>query len=218
MKEYYNFLIENPLLTGFTQNQFYALLQSAGARIKKYGKDEVIMLTGAPVKGLGIVLSGTVIVAKQDIYGNNNILTHIKPQGIFAEVFECAGITRSPVTVTAETACEVLMLNIKDVLFSFPQPDFRDRITENLLMVISRKNLALSDKVACIGQRSIREKVIAFLSLLSEKADSRTFKIPYTRYQMADYLCVDRSALSYVLSDMKKQGIIDYNKNTFRLL
>ena len=90
MREYYKFLQDNILFAGLSEQQFCFLLQSAGARVEKFSKGEIILHTGEPVKGLGIVLGGTVFVSKQDMYGNDNILTHIKPQGIFAEVFECA--------------------------------------------------------------------------------------------------------------------------------
>lgn len=123
------------------------------------------------------------------------------------------------VNVEAAEKCRILFLDIGKILnVCTPACSHHNRLIHNLLYIMAKKNLMLTRKIDHMGQRSIREKVMAYLSFESEKQKKKTFGIPFNRQQLADYLAVDRSALSAELSRMKKDGLIEFEKNIFTLL
>lgn len=195
------------------------MLQCLGSEEKKYDKGEVIIMTGDPVTSVGILLSGELQVIQDDYMGNRSILTEINPGHIFGETFACAGVTESPVTVIAKTNSTVMHLGVARIVTTCPSScRFHNQLIENLLKILARKNMLLSNKNQLLSHRTIQDKVLSYLSLQAEKKGSPQFEIPFTRNELADFLCVDRSALSRVLSKLQTEGVIEYNKKQFKLL
>ena len=195
------------------------MLQCLGSEEKKYDRGEIILMTGQPVTSVGVVLSGEVQIIQEDYYGNRSILTELKPGQIFGEAFASAGIRESPVTILAKSNCRIMFLAIERIISTCPNSCiFHSQLMENLLKILARKNILLSSKNQLLSQRTIRDKVLSYLGLQSEKKGSLEFEIPFSRNELADFLCVDRSALSRVLSQLKKDGTIEYQNQHFRLL
>ena len=94
---------------------------------------------------------------------------------------------------------------------------FHARLMRNLLAVLAEKNLQFSEKLTYMTQRSTRQKLLSYLSAESLRRGAREFEIPFNRQQLADYLSVDRSALSGELSKLRGEGLLDYRKNKFTL-
>lgn len=123
------------------------------------------------------------------------------------------------VSVLASERCEILFLEIQRVFtVCSPACGYHSRLIRNLLTIMARKNLMLTRKIDHMSQRTIREKVMAYLSCEAERWGNEAFEIPFNRQQLADYLAVDRSALSAELSRMQKDGLIEYGKNRFRII
>ncbi|MBC3803461.1 cyclic nucleotide-binding domain-containing protein [Acetobacterium fimetarium] len=195
------------------------MLQCLGSEEKKYDRGEIILMTGQPVTSVGVVLSGEVQIIQEDYYGNRSILTELKPGHIFGEAFASAGIKESPVTILAKSNCRIMFLAIERIISTCPNSCiFHSQLMENLLKILARKNILLSSKNQLLSQRTIRDKVLSYLGLQAEKKGSLEFEIPFSRNELADFLCVDRSALSRVLSQLKKDGTIEYQNQHFRLL
>ena len=195
------------------------MLQCLGSEEKKYDRGEIILMTGQPVTSVGVVLSGEVQIIQEDYYGNRSILTKLKPGHIFGEAFASAGIRESPVTILAKSNCRIMFLAIERIISTCPNSCiFHSQLMENLLKILARKNILLSSKNQLLSQRTIRDKVLSYLGLQAEKKGSLEFEIPFSRNELADFLCVDRSALSRVLSQLKKDGTIEYQNQHFRLL
>jgi len=195
------------------------MLACIGAFIKKYHKDEVIFMSDSPIEYVGIVLEGSVQMVKDDIKGHRNIIGNFQQSELFCEAFACVGIKQSPVTVFASADTVVLFIHFKKIISHCTSAcAFHTRLTENMLRLIVFQNLYLNDKLDCIGRRTIHDRAEAFLMLQRERAKQNPFDIPFNRAQMADYLCVDRSALSAVLCRMRDEGLITFNKNRFELL
>ena len=195
------------------------MLQCLGSEEKKYDRGEIILMTGQPVTSVGVVLSGEVQIIQEDYYGNRSILTELKPGQIFGEAFASAGIRESPVTILAKSNCRIMFLAIERIISTCPNSCiFHSQLMENLLKILARKNILLSSKNQLLSQRTIRDKVLSYLGLQAEKKGSLEFEIPFSRNELADFLCVDRSALSRVLSQLKKDGTIEYQNQHFRLL
>jgi CRP-like cAMP-binding protein len=167
---------------------------------------------------VGIVLSGSAFVLQEDYWGNRNILSNIGVGGIFGESFSCAEAAALPVSVIAKEDSVILLINVKKILtICSTACAFHTSLIMNLMRILANKNRYLTRKIEHITKKTTREKVLSFLSECAVQGGKNTFEIEFNRQELADYLSVERSALSAVLSKMKEEGIIDYYKNTFRL-
>jgi len=215
MKKIYEIIKSNPLFEEINYHDFEAMLDCVAARTQRYNKDEVILMTGDPVSFIGVILSGSVTVTKEDADGNAVILAAFTEPELFGEVFACAGIEYSPVTVRAMEDTEILLINYRKIIGDTACP-FHLNLIENMLRLITRKNLLLNQKIDVLSKRSVREKIMAFFD--AHRRGINKFTIPYNREEMARYLCVDRSALSKELCRMRDEGLIDFNRNEFEIL
>ena len=174
-----------------------------------YQENETIIHKGETISYLGLVLSGSVSVLRFDIEGNGDLISIVKTGEIFAESFAICSMP-SPVTIMAREISRILGLPIGNIR--------KDRrLLENLLLVSAERNLFLTKRLEHLGKRTLKEKVLSYFEDMRETAGTDEFEIPLDRQEMADYLSSDRSALSLVLSKLKKDGMIDFRKNHFIL-
>ena len=219
MEQYFSILSRCPLFDQVASEDLPAMLQCLQARTAAYPKNQTILLEGDPIRHVGIVLEGTVQILREDYYGNRNILSVIRPTQLFAEVFACAGIETMPVSVIAASDCRILLLDCHKVLTTCQNSCvFHNRLIRNLLHIMAAKNLLLNQKLEVTSHRTTREKLMAYLSQEAKRAGSDQFTIAFDRQQLADYLGVDRSAMSTELGKLKQEGRIDFKKNQFALL
>lgn len=219
MPEIYEKLRGAALFRGIGGDELIKLFGCLNAREQVYEKGGIILLAGDKLREVGLVLSGRVEVVSEDFSGNRNILEHIGEGGLFGEMFATADLDKSPVTIIAETRTKVMFADVARILSVCGEScGFHIRLIKNLLGIVALKNLELQDKVECLGNRNIKEKVDSFLNKQQKRAGTNPFKIPFTRAQMADYLCVNRSALSAVLCSMRDEGLIRFKKNNFWLM
>ena len=173
---------------------------------------------GDRVSELGLVLSGSVLIENDDLWGNRSILDRIGPGQIFAETYACVPGEKLLVTVTAAEKTEVLFLNVGKILRVCTNAcSFHARLIRNLLTLSARKNLNLSRRIFHTSAKSIRGRLLSYLSWQAVKQGSREFDIPFNRQQLADYLGVDRSAMSAELGKMKREGLIQVDRSHFRM-
>ena len=178
-----------------------------------------MFLEGDPAEFVGVVLSGQVQIVRTDYYGNRSVLTVVSPGGLFAEAFACAGVEALPVSAMALQTSTVLLLDCKRVLTGCSNAcTFHSRLVRNLLKGIAQKNLMLTSKIRCMSQKTTREKLLEFLLEQAKQHGSAEFVIPYDRQALADYLGVERSAMSAEISKLKKAGRIDCSGSRFRVL
>jgi CRP-like cAMP-binding protein len=195
------------------------LTKCLGGAFRRYKKDEAIYLTGEYVRKIGVVVSGRVRIVKDDAWGNSNIIAEISEGEMFAESIVCGGIGVLPVSVISAAATEVMFVDFQRVVTTCPSAcEFHTLLIRNMIEVFARKNIMLVDKMEHITKRTTREKLLSYLSEQSKLQGSRSFEIPLNRQGLADYLSVERSALSAEMSRVKADGIIDYRKNHFELL
>ena len=165
-----------------------------------------------------MVLSGSVHIVKEDFWGNRNIVTEIGPGQIFAESYACTPGAALGVSVVAAEAAAVMFMNVRRVLTTCSSAcEFHSRLLRNLLSVLAEKNLRFNDKLTHMAQRTTRQKLLSYLSAESMRLGSPEFDITFNRQQLADYLSVDRSAMSGELSKMRDEGLLDFYKSHFRL-
>lgn len=210
--------IQSPLFRGIGEDALAQMQQYGGTRKKQFGKGEVIFHIGETVHELGIVLSGSVNIENIDLWGNKSILSHIPAGQVFAETYAYCGEPMMVDAVAAEET-QVLFLNIARLLQTpHPECGWQQTLNNNLLRISLHKNLALSERIFCTSPKTIRGRLLLYLSNQAAKAGSRTFTIPFNRQALADYLSLDRSALSKELGKMREEGLIEVEKNTFTLL
>lgn len=213
------FMTDIPLFAGIKTEQLDALLSCLAARQRTYPKDAFIFRADERAVYVGIVLSGGAHIIQEDFWGNRSIVTHVAPGELFGEAFSCAETERLPVSVIAAEPSEVLLIDYKKIIGICPATCvFHSRLISNMLHLIAKKNITLTRKMSYMSKRTTRDKLLAFLSDQTLHAQTNEITIPFNRQELADYLCVDRSALSRVLMEMKKEGVLDYDRNRFALL
>lgn len=201
------------------QKDLESIFNCLQAKKKIYQKDEIIQRAGEKIQKIGLILSGKVKISRDDFYGNSSLLDEIGEGNIFGEVFLCMEIQESPVTVVAVNNCEILFLNFNQMLFTCNhQCPFHTQLIKNMLKIIAQKTLIQNLKIDILSKRGIREKIQTYLFYEMKKAKTNTFEIPFNRKKLAEFLYVDRSALSNELSKMQKEGFIIFKKNKFKIL
>lgn len=207
-----------PLFAGITAAEIAPLLECLAARKVAVEKNQTIFWEGDAATDMGIVLEGAVQVVRDDYYGNRTIVARLEAAGLFAEAFACAALDRYPVSVIAETASTVLILNCQRIMTVCSSScGFHSRLIRNLLAIVAAKTIQLNQKLELLSHRSIRERLMHYLLGCAKKAGASQFTIPYDRQQLADYLCVERSALSAEISKLQKEGILESRRSWFLL-
>ena len=217
MKKIFEVVKENPLFQGIAYSDFELMLNCLSGKTARYKKDDVLLLSGDTVNFVGLVLSGSVRIINEDVNGNTALLAEPGASESFGEVFACAGIDHSPVTIQAAEATEVLFINYKRIVTSCSAAcPFHIRLIENMLKLVAKKNLMLNEKINILSKRTTREKLLCFFD--AQRGAAKKFTIPFNREELAHYLCVDRSAMSNELCKMRDEGLIKFEKNSFELL
>lgn len=214
----FNFLSETILFRGTTVNEIEIMLGCLGSFTKNYQKGDVIYRNGERTRHLGLVLSGSVNIENDDVWGNKNILNNVQAGKIFAESYACASITPLTVTVISAEKSSILFLDVNRILCTCPSScSHHTKLIHNLLLEMAQKNLSLSQKIFHTAPKSIQGRLLSYLSQQALEQGCQEFEIPFNRQQLADYLNVERSALSKELSKMKAEQILDYEKSRFIL-
>ena len=208
-----------PLFAGIKNEDMGAMLHCIGYHISSFSRGEIIAFEGDHLKHIGIVLSGRVDMVKEDLWGNKTMLLRMGRNEIFGETFACGDDSLSTVTFLVSEDATVMFMPFSRVMHSCTMAcGFHHRLIENMVRVIAGKNRELMQKVDVVSKRTIREKLLAYLSIQAQQQRQRYFEIPLGRVELAEYLCVDRSALTRELAKMKEDGLIDYDRNHFRIL
>ena len=194
------------------------MLSCLETREERFPKDTFLLRTGDTAESIGLVLSGSVLVVQEDIWGNRIILSKAGPGQTFAAAYACAPGSLLNASVLAETPVTAMFLNVKRVLNVCPSAcEHHSRIIRNLLGELAEKNLRFGEKLTHMGQRTTRAKLMSYFSAEAQRLGTYEFDIPFSRQQLADYLAVERSGLSLELGKMRSEGLLDFHKSHFIL-
>ena len=212
-------LLSCPLFAGITEEELPAMVRCLNGRNVEFQKGETIFLEGDTADFLGVVLSGEVQIVRDDYNGNRSVISAAQAGGLFGEAFSCAELKSLPVSVIAQKSSTVMLLDCKRVLTVCPNAcKFYSRMINNLLRVVARKNLMLSKKIQLMSRKTTKEKLLAYLYDCAKQFHTREFRIPYDRQALADYLGVERSAMSAEISKLKRAGIIACKGSFFTIM
>ncbi len=219
MEKYLPILQQCSLFEGIDPGDIPGMLDCLGAVIRKVGKHGQILSEGSSAEYMGILLTGSAQIQRLDYYGNRSIVNQIMPGELFAESFACAGVKSLPVQVVAEEDCVYMLIHCQRVTVGCSNACcFHSRLIYNLLKIVARRNLELHQKQQITAHRTTREKLMAYLLGQAKSANSNRFTIPFDRQGLADYLAVERSAMSTELGKLKKDGVIDFRRSEFTIL
>lgn len=219
MQAYFDQLEGCSLLKGIHRADMPRLFACLNARTVAYERDDFLLRAGDRSPSLGILLEGSVSVIREDYWGKRSLVQKLSTNDIFAESYALAGDAPLRVSVVAHERCVVLWLDAALMLKRCAANcDFHDRLLVNLTASMAQKNIALSRKNELLALRSLRDKLLGYLSQEALLQGADAFAIALNRQELADYLCVDRSALSAMLSRLKREGALDYHRNHFRIL
>ena len=219
MKNYLDVLKTVRLFKGIEEADLQPLLSCLAAKSVRFEKGQTVFSSGESIEKFGIVLSGQVQVVQDDYYGNRSILGKIDIGNLFGESFACAEIKTLPVSVITMSESELLFIDCHRLAVPCAKAcGFHSRLIQNMLSIVSVKNISLTQKIEFTSKRTTREKLLAYLSAEAKKSGSSHFCIPFNRQELADYLSVERSAMSAELSKLRNDGVLKFHKNQFDLL
>ena len=218
VKEYFDILKKCALFRNIEESDLGPMLHCLDAKIRKVSKNQPVFLEGEPAESVGIVLKGMAQIVKEDYYGNRSIVMGMEPSQLFGEAFACAGLETMPVSIYAACDSVFLLVDCKRILNLCSNAcTFHNRLVRNLLCVVAGKNLMLNQKMEVLSKKTTREKLMTYLLAQAKRQGNAAFTIPYDRQGLADYLGVERSAMSAELGRMQKDGLLEYKKNYFKL-
>lgn len=211
--------VNAPLFEGISPEERKGMLGCIGYHLENFRKGDIIAIEEENIRNVGIVLNGSVDMVKEDVWGNKVLVSRMGKDEIFGESFAWGKNKQSAVTFIVSEDARVLVIPLDRVMHSCTNTcACHHQLVENMVHIIADKNRDLIRKIEVISKRTIREKLLAYLSSQAQSQNSRYFEIPLGRTELAEYLCVDRSALTRELVKMRDDGLIDYDKNCFRLL
>ncbi|MGN0665055.1 MAG: Crp/Fnr family transcriptional regulator [Huintestinicola sp.] len=207
------------LFSGISENDIEHILNCLGCTVRKYPKGSFIFSEQDRLDSIGIILSGSVHMLKEDIWGGKTIIAFLKPTELIGETFVCSSGSPSTVTFYAYEDTEMIFLPFEQLLRTCSNTCvFHHQLVRNMVFALAEKNKRLMEKAEIISKKTLREKILTYLSIRAQEQGQLYFEISFGRQELADYLCADRSALTRELNNMKNEGIIDFDRNTFRII
>lgn len=218
MNDYLEDLAQIKLFSGIAPEEIAELLDCLQARRVQYGSGEMILEEGSRIRKFGVMLSGHARSIKWDTSDRVIILTLLEKGSEIGVLLAAQPEKESPVSIQAQDNVTVLMIPYDRVLASCARAcPKHDRLLRNYISIVAEKGLVLHERIDCLLKPTVREKILTYLLRISREQKNDSFQIPLNRNAMSEYLNIERSALSRELSHMKRDGLIDYHLNSFRL-
>lgn len=219
MQNFLPVLKKNPFFSDLEDSEILSILHCIDGTVKHQEKGSYLLHAGDSTEAMGLVLTGSVLIVQEDFWGHRNILSKCTVGDFFGEPYAATPDSVLNISALAESDCDVLWLRVQRLLTTCQSVcGQHQKLIRNLVIVLSRKLLSFNDKITHISKRSTREKLLSYLTSESIRQSSRSFEIPYDRQQLADYLSVERAAMSTELSKLQKEGLLKTNRKHFELL
>lgn len=219
MEKYLKILQICPLFDGIDPQDLMRILSCLGARVLFFDKKYTIFAKGISAKYIGILLSGSAHIIRDDYYGNRSVITKVEIGELFGEDFACAELDAIPLSVIADEPSEVMLIECNHILHTCHNNcGFHQQLIFNLMKNLAIKSLAFHQKAEILSARTTRDKLLSYLDFQAKRNHSNRFTIPFDRQELADYLEVDRSGLSAEISKLRREEILKSRKNEFELL
>ena len=219
MEQYYPILKRCALFRGIEESNYMDLLGCLDAQIKHFNEDEYIFFAGDKINRVGVVLSGTVEILKENLAGNKHIIAILDSSHLFAEGIVCTADRLSPVTAQAKEETNIMFIPYEKIIRSCGQScSYHFGLIQNMMVVLGEKNINLNWKLELLTLKGMREKLASYLIKASYENRSNTFQIPLNRSELSDFLNVSRTSMCRELTRMKDDGLIDLYGRSFKIL
>ena len=219
MEQYYPILKRCALFRGIEESNYMDLLGCLDAQIKHFNEDEYIFFAGDKINRVGVVLSGTVEILKENLAGNKHIIAILDSSHLFAEGIVCTADRLSPVTAQAKEETNIMFIPYEKIIRSCGQScSYHIELIQNMMVVLGEKNISLNWKLELLTLKGMREKLASYLIKASYENRSNTFQIPLNRSELSDFLNVSRTSMCRELTRMKDDGLIDLYGRSFKIL
>lgn len=219
MKKYIEILKRTQLFSGVSDTEISAMLNCLQAKLLTFPKGDYVFREGERIDNITVLVKGKLLVQHDDFWGNRNIVNVIRVGEMFGEAYVAPESGSLLNDVIAEEDSAVIFFDVRRILTVCSTAcRFHSMVIQNLFFAISEKNRKLVQKIGHMSKRSTRAKLLSYLSEEAKRQNSSHFTIPFTRQQLADFLCVDRSAMSNELCKMRDEGLLQFAKNQFILL
>lgn len=219
METYYPIIKKCALFRGIEENNYKHLLGCLNVQIKHFKENEYLFFAGDRINKVGVVLSGSVEILKENLAGNKHIIAILESSHLFAEGIVCTTNRISPVTVQAKESTMVMFIPYEKIIRSCGQScSYHFGLIQNMMVVLGEKNIDLNWKLELLTLKGMREKLASYLVKASFENSSYTFQIPLNRTELADFLNVSRTSMCRELTRMKNDGLIDFYGRSFRIL
>ena len=218
MEKYIGILKRTQLFSGVSETEISAMLNCLQAKLRTFRKGEYIFKQGEHLDQITVLVEGKLLIQRDDFWGNRSIVNVIRIGEMFGEAYLAPESGSLLNDVIAEEDSTIFFFDVQKVLTVCPSAcRFHSMIIQNLFFAISEKNRKLIQKIGHMSNRTTRTKLLSYLSEEAAKQNRSHFTIPFNRQQLADFLCVDRSAMSNELCKMRDEGLIEFDKNEFTL-
>lgn len=217
-QQYINNIMKCALFQEMTQKETVLLLDCLQPRVRTFARNVILNAAGESFEGVGVVLSGQVAIVKETNAGERMILSILKPGDLFGEMAAFSGRGLWPATVIAQSVCSVMYLPPDKIAGQCANSCQGHRtLIMNMLGILSRKALKLSQKLEYLSIRNLRARIAAFLLEQAGKNGRTTFLLPMNRNEMADFLNVSRPSLSREMCRMREEGILDFHRSSIQI-
>ena len=219
MKKFISILSKTKLFAGVCESEIESMLSCLDARIRHYKKGEYVFREGDHIDKITVLVEGGLHIQREDYWGNRSIINRIDVGEMFGEAYiahECGAILNDVVAISDSS---VMFFDLRKIMTTCSSAcHFHTMVVQNLFFAISDKNRRLVQKLGYMSKRTTREKLLSYLSDEAKRQNCGSFDIPFNRQQLADFLSVDRSAMSNELCKMRDEGLLSFRKNHFKLL
>ncbi len=206
------------LFNGISADELKKLYKCLRAKEVKFEQNAEICAYDDVKSVLGVVTEGKVVIKKINFDGNSTILDHIQKNGVFSNIFTFTATEANFISAYASEPTTVIFFDYPSVFKRCEKAcEYHSIFVENLLKIVIQKSKILSQRVEVLSNKTIREKIISYASILVKNTGSSTFTLPMSLTSLAEYLCVDRSAMMRELKKLSNEGIIKTNKRVFTL-
>lgn len=218
MENHITILKHSQLFSGVKNTEISAMMNCLQARFVIFKKGDYVFREGEHIDQIAILADGKLLVQRDDFWGNRSIIQVIRTGEMFGEAYAAPESGCLPNDVIAAENSTVIFFDVRRILTVCSTAcRFHSMVIQNLFFAISEKNRKLVQKIDHMSKRSTRAKLLSYLSEEAKRQNSSRFSIPFTRQQLADFLCVDRSAMSNELCKMRDEGLLQFDKNQFTL-
>lgn len=218
MKKYLKILKKSQLFSGVAEDEIEAMLDCLSAELRTYQKGSYVLHQGEYLHHITVLVAGSLLIQKDDFWGNRSIVNKISVGEMFGEAYVAPGSEALLNDVIATEDSTIIFFDVHKILTTCSSAcRFHAMVIQNLFYAISVKNRGLVQKLGHMSRRTTREKLLSYLSEQAKKQGTSSFEIPFNRQQLADFLSVDRSAMSNELCKLRDEGLLSFERNRFQL-